>query len=102
MGNEDSVQSKESKEGDTSLFTKKKVFYKETPTEGDSHSHNIKDGGDQKGSHKRNKIENKMEKVEVNPESKRGGPDYIAPFNEPQLKALIQVLTQLLERYRDD
>jgi hypothetical protein len=36
------------------------------------------------------------------PHSKRGGPKYIAPYNERQLKDMIQVLTQLLERYRDD
>ncbi len=35
-------------------------------------------------------------------QSKRGGPKYTAPFNPQQLKDLIQVLTQLLERYRDD
>lgn len=100
--NEDSGKSDGTKEGDTSVFTKKKVFYKETPREGDSRSHHVKDEGGHKGDHKINHKESKMEKVEVDPESKRGGPDYIAPFNEPQLKALIQVLTQLLERYRDD
>lgn len=35
-------------------------------------------------------------------QSKRGGPKYIAPYNPQQLKDLIGVLTQLLERYRDD
>mmetsp|Transcript_11785 Transcript_11785/g.17897 ORF Transcript_11785/g.17897 Transcript_11785/m.17897 type:complete len:329 (+) Transcript_11785:251-1237(+) len=35
-------------------------------------------------------------------QSKRGGPKYTAPYNPTQLKDLIQVLTQLLERYRDD
>ncbi len=35
-------------------------------------------------------------------QSKRGGPKYIAPYSPQQLKDLIGVLTQLLERYRDD
>ena len=96
---DDHGDSKASKEKDTSFYSKKKVFYKETPSEeGHNHSHHTKD----EGSHKRGHKESKINKVQVNPESKRGGPDYIAPFNEPQLKALIQVLTQLLERYRDD
>ena len=38
----------------------------------------------------------------VDVESKRGGPKYIAPFNEIQLKDMLNVLTQLLERYRSD
>lgn len=36
------------------------------------------------------------------PHSKRGGPKYIAPYTPSHLKDMIQVLTNLLERYRDD
>jgi hypothetical protein len=36
------------------------------------------------------------------PQSKRGGPKYIAPYNPRQLRDLINMLTELLERYRDD
>jgi hypothetical protein len=38
----------------------------------------------------------------VDPQSKRGGPKYIAPYTQQQLQDLISVLTQLLDRYRDD
>jgi len=36
------------------------------------------------------------------PQSKRSGPKYIAPYTENQFKDLMQVLTMLLERYRDE
>lgn len=36
------------------------------------------------------------------PESQRSGPKYIAPYSEKQLRDMIQVLSALLERYRDE
>lgn len=56
---------------------------------------------------KRRRLEETANSTEVTAvpndmESKRGGPKYTAPYNPQQLKDLIQVLTQLLERYRDD
>jgi len=47
-------------------------------------------------------VQNTASVVVDDPQSKRGGPKYIAPYTPQQLKDLIQVLTQLLERYRDD
>lgn len=35
-------------------------------------------------------------------ESKRGGPKYIAPYNQKQLRDMMNVLTNLLEKYRND
>lgn len=35
-------------------------------------------------------------------QSKRGGPKYIAPYTPAQLKAMMNMLTNLLERYRKD
>lgn len=36
------------------------------------------------------------------PQSKRSGPKYVAPYTETQFRDLMSVLTQLLERYRDE
>jgi len=36
------------------------------------------------------------------PESHRSGPKYLAPYSEKQLRDMIQVLSALLERYRDE
>ena len=36
------------------------------------------------------------------PQSKRSGPKYVAPYTEMQFRDLMAVLTQLLERYRDE
>ena len=38
----------------------------------------------------------------VDQESKRGGPKYIAPYSEAQLKDMLNVLTKLLEKYRNN
>ena len=35
-------------------------------------------------------------------ESKRAGPKYIAPFNHDQLRDMMNVLTNVLEKYRND
>lgn len=35
-------------------------------------------------------------------ESKRGGPKYIAPYNHGQLRDMLNVLTDLLEKYRNE
>jgi hypothetical protein len=35
-------------------------------------------------------------------QSKRGGPKYIAPYNHNELKGMMNVLTNLLEKYRKD
>lgn len=36
------------------------------------------------------------------PDSHRSGPKYVAPYTEKQLRDMIQVLSALLERYRDE
>lgn len=41
-------------------------------------------------------------RLQLDPQSKRGGPNYTAPYTPRHLQDLIHVLTQLLEKYRDD
>merc|ERR1719210_1796203 len=48
----------------------------------------------------RQKKESQQETV-ADPNSKRSGPQYVAPYTPRQLQDMINMLTQLMERYRD-
>jgi len=46
--------------------------------------------------------EDKLENIKTTRTKEKKTIDYVAPFNRRQLRDIIQVLTQLLERYRDE
>ncbi len=56
---------------------------------------------------KQNNVRRRLEEapqagVDADPQSKRGGPKYIAPFTREQLRTTMNVLTTLLERFKND